>query len=87
MIIGIIKGVMVLLIFMHVRDGSKLLMVFATAAFAWLGIMFILTLTDYSTRGWVPGTALSAPIEANVRAASLEHENTADDRPVSPPKE
>jgi cytochrome c oxidase subunit 4 len=87
MFIAIIKGSMVLLIFMHVKDGSKLLWVFATAAFAWLSIMFILTLTDYSTRGWVPGTAISPPIESNVRAASLEHMSTADDRPVSPPKE
>ena len=87
MFIAIIKGSMVLLIFMHVKDGSKLLWVFATAAFAWLAVMFILTLTDYTTRGWVPGTAISSPIEANVRAASLEHMNTADDQPVSPPKE
>ena len=87
MIIAVIKASLVVAIFMHVKDGSRLLWVFATAAFFWLAIMFVLTFTDYDSRGWLPGTANSSPIETNVRAASLEHMNTADDAPVSPPKE
>src|SRR5580693_711180 len=39
MFIAIIKALMVILIFMHVRLSSKLVWVFAASAFLWLSIM------------------------------------------------
>jgi cytochrome c oxidase subunit 4 len=44
------KGVLIVLYFMHVKFSSRLTWIFASAAFAWLGIMLILTLDDYWTR-------------------------------------
>jgi len=50
------KATLVILYFMHVRYGSKLIWVFALAGFAWLLIFFVLILADYETRlpvmGW-----------------------------------
>jgi cytochrome c oxidase subunit 4 len=41
---------------MHVRWSSRLTWVVAASGFFWLLIMFGLTMQDYLTRGWVPGT-------------------------------
>jgi cytochrome c oxidase subunit 4 len=55
-VIAVIKMLLVLLIFMHVRYSSRLTWVFATVGFLWLGIMITLTMSDYLTRGTVrPG--------------------------------
>ena len=48
--IATIKAVLVILFFMHVRHGSKLIWVFAGAAFLWLGILLVLTFSDYLAR-------------------------------------
>lgn len=55
--IAVVKAVLIILYFMHVRYSSKLVWVFAGAAFVFVFIMFGLTLNDYVTRGWldVPG--------------------------------
>lgn len=50
MTIAIIKAVIIILYFMHVRFSSKLVWVFAGAAFYWVIILFVLTLTDYMSR-------------------------------------
>jgi cytochrome c oxidase subunit IV len=50
MTIAVIKMILVLLYFMHVRYQSKVTWVFAAAGFYWLLIMFILTMGDYLTR-------------------------------------
>jgi cytochrome c oxidase subunit 4 len=50
MAIAIIKAVLIVLFFMHVRYGRKLTGVFAAAGFFWLAIMLIFTLCDYATR-------------------------------------
>ncbi len=50
MTIAIVKAVLVILFFMHVRYGSKVTWVFAGAGFFWLLILFILTMSDYLTR-------------------------------------
>lgn len=50
--IAVIKATLVVLYFMHVRYGSRLVwLVFASALF-WLAILFALTLSDYWTRDW-----------------------------------
>ncbi|MDB6017093.1 MAG: caa(3)-type oxidase, subunit [Pedosphaera sp.] len=51
--IAIIKMLLVILYFMHVRYSSRLTWVFAGAGFLWLMIMITLTLSDYTTRGFV----------------------------------
>jgi cytochrome c oxidase subunit IV len=52
--IAIIKAVLVILFFMHVKQSSNLLKVVVGAGFFWLGIMLSLTLTDYLSRYWLP---------------------------------
>jgi cytochrome c oxidase subunit 4 len=59
--IAAIKGVMIILWFMHVKLGSRLTWVFSSAAFAWLVIMMVLTLNDYWTRGSIPGAGKAMP--------------------------
>lgn len=53
MTIAIIKALLVILYFMHVRDGSRLTWVFSGAAFFWLLILLGLTMSDYLSRGWI----------------------------------
>src|ERR671912_235881 len=50
------KALLVVLYFMHVRWSSRLTWVVAASGFFWLLIMFTFTMTDYLTRGWMPGT-------------------------------
>ena len=50
MTIAVIKAVLIILYFMHVRYSSKLVWVFAGAAFYWVVILFVMTLTDYMSR-------------------------------------
>lgn len=51
--IAVTKAVLVILFFMHVRYSSRLTMVIVAAGFVWLGIMFVMTSTDYLSRGQV----------------------------------
>ena len=53
--IAVVKMVLVILYFMHVRYSSRLTWVFVAAGFIWLLIMIDLTLSDYLTRGTLPG--------------------------------
>lgn len=52
--ISLTKALLVALFFMHLKGGSRLLHVAATAGVIWLLILLSLTLGDYFTRGWVP---------------------------------
>jgi cytochrome c oxidase subunit IV len=51
--IAVIKATLVVLYFMHVRYGSRLIWVIVTSALFWLAIMFALTFSDYFTRSWL----------------------------------
>jgi cytochrome c oxidase subunit 4 len=51
--IAVAKALLVVLYFMHVRYSSRLTWVFVGAGFFWLGIMIVLTLSDYISRGWL----------------------------------
>ncbi len=51
--IAFVKATMVVLIFMHVRETSNLTKLYVVAGVFWLGILFVLTLNDYWTRGWM----------------------------------
>ena len=50
------KASLVVLFFMHVKWSSRLTWVVVASGVFWLLIMFSLTMNDYMTRGWVPGT-------------------------------
>ena len=51
--IACVKAALVVLFFMHVRYGSRLTWVAAAVGFFWLHILFVETLMDYLTRGWL----------------------------------
>jgi cytochrome c oxidase subunit IV len=44
------KGLLIVLFFMHVRYSPPLTWLFAGAGFFWLGILIVLTYSDYATR-------------------------------------
>jgi cytochrome c oxidase subunit 4 len=46
------KALLIMLFFMHVLRGKRLIWVIALSGLFWLGILMILTLTDYATRSW-----------------------------------
>ena len=50
------KALLVILFFMHVRWSTRLTWLVVASGFFWLIILFGITMTDYLTRGWVPGT-------------------------------
>jgi cytochrome c oxidase subunit 4 len=52
--IATLKAVLIMLFFMHVRYSLPLTWLVAGAGFFWLGILFVLTLSDYLTRGVIP---------------------------------
>ena len=52
--IATLKGLLIVLFFMHVRYSVPLTWLVAGAGFFWLGILFVLTLSDYFTRGVTP---------------------------------
>jgi len=54
--IAVGKATLVLLIFMHVRYSSHLIWVFVGAGVFWVGMLLVLTMSDYLTRGWLPVT-------------------------------
>lgn len=57
MTIAVIKAMLIVLFFMHVRDSDKVTWVFASSALVWMVILVALTLTDYRSRDWfaMPG--------------------------------
>jgi cytochrome c oxidase subunit 4 len=52
--IAVIKTVLIIMFFMEVKYGTKLLWVFVASGFLFLLIMFFLTMNDYLTRDWYP---------------------------------
>lgn len=60
-LIAIIKGVLIILFFMHVRHASRLTWVFSSAAFVWLGVLFVMTFNDYLTRPYPTGPGQPNP--------------------------
>ena len=56
-VIAIVKALLVILFFMHVRYSSRLTWVFVGAGFFWLLILLTLTMTDPLARGWLSPVA------------------------------
>jgi cytochrome c oxidase subunit 4 len=52
--IAVTKAALVVLYFMHVRYGTRLTWVVVSSGFFWLGILIVLGLSDYLSRGWIP---------------------------------
>ena len=52
--IAVIKALLILLFFMHLRYSSALTWIVAMAGFFWLGILLVLSMSDFLTRFWVP---------------------------------
>jgi cytochrome c oxidase subunit 4 len=48
--IAVVKALLVVLFFMHVKYSSNLTRVYVLAGFLWLALLIGLTLTDYLTR-------------------------------------
>lgn len=53
--IALVKMLLVILVFMHVKYKPPLTWIFVAAGFIWLLIMIDLSLSDYMSRGSVPG--------------------------------
>ena len=55
--IACVKMVLVALFFMHIRHSNKLTKLVVLGGLLWLGILLLLTMTDFATRGilGVPG--------------------------------
>jgi cytochrome c oxidase subunit 4 len=53
MSIAMVKAVLVVLFFMHVRESGPLTRLFVGAGILWLLILIGLTLTDFLSRTWV----------------------------------
>jgi cytochrome c oxidase subunit IV len=51
--IAALKSTLVILYFMHVRWGSRLVWLAVAGGLLWLGILIALTLADVATRGWL----------------------------------
>jgi len=49
--IALVKALLVVFVFMHVRRGSPMIRVFAVAGVLWLCLLAGLSLTDLATRG------------------------------------
>jgi cytochrome c oxidase subunit IV len=48
------KTALIIYYFMHVKISSRLVQIFASLAFVFLAILFIITMGDYIARGWPP---------------------------------
>jgi cytochrome c oxidase subunit 4 len=66
--IAVVKMLLVVLFFMHVRYSSALTKLIIAAGFFWLALLIAFTLTDVKSRGWSPrgrawGPATMAPAQ------------------------
>ncbi|PYQ26855.1 MAG: hypothetical protein DMF56_23025 [Acidobacteria bacterium] len=50
--IAVIKATLVILWFMHVIHSPRMTWIVVISSFLWLGVLFVLTFSDYLTRGW-----------------------------------
>ena len=54
MSIAVLKGALVVLFFMHVKQSTALVQLMAGASLFWLAIMLVFLLSDYYSRNWLP---------------------------------
>ena len=53
LVIAVFKATLVVLFFMHVKYSSRLTWVVVLGSVFWLGILLVLTMSDYLTRAWL----------------------------------
>jgi cytochrome c oxidase subunit IV len=53
LVIALFKATLVVLFFMHVKYSSRLTWAIALSGVFWLGILLVLTMSDYLTRAWL----------------------------------
>ena len=46
------KATLVVLFFMHVKESTRLTWAVVAGSLFWFGILIVLTMSDYLTRGW-----------------------------------
>jgi cytochrome c oxidase subunit 4 len=51
--IGVVKAILVALFFMHLWHSTRVTWLAVAAGLFWLGIMMVLTLSDYMTRSYL----------------------------------
>ena len=51
--IAVLKMLLVALFFMHVRYSSRLTRVVVVGGMLWLGILLLLSMSDFVSRGWL----------------------------------
>jgi cytochrome c oxidase subunit IV len=54
LLIAITKASLVVLFFMNVKNSSPLTKLFVVAGLFWMGLLILLTFSDYVSRGWLP---------------------------------
>ena len=52
--IAVVKALLVVLFFMHVKQASAMTKLFVVAGLFWMAILFVFTLSDYFSRNWLP---------------------------------
>lgn len=74
MLISAAKTVLIILFFMHVQHGSKLIKLVACVGFAWLAILLLLAMNDYISRRWQKpaGNGQNPPFQ-NLHASPWSH--------------
>jgi cytochrome c oxidase subunit IV len=50
--IAVLKATLVVLFFMHVKYSTRLTWAVVLGSIFWFGILVVLTMSDYLTRGW-----------------------------------
>jgi cytochrome c oxidase subunit 4 len=53
LMIAITKATLVVLFFMHVKYGTRLVKLIVAGSLVWLAILIVVTLSDYASRGWL----------------------------------
>ena len=68
MLFATIKAVLIILFFMHLKFSHRLNKIVVVTSFLFLGILLVLAMNDYLTRGWMRGTSDYLP-----KGGQLEH--------------
>jgi cytochrome c oxidase subunit 4 len=78
LIIATIKAGLVVLVFMHLRHGTKLTWVIASTGFIWLCIMITFFFADYLSRSDIPeGVHGADPNSINLKLPPVVHQDPA----------
>jgi cytochrome c oxidase subunit 4 len=51
--IAVLKATLVIMYFMHAKYGTRLIPLVAASGFFFLLLMFVITMSDYMSRGWL----------------------------------